>query len=68
MMLHTLSLCDSRAVVHRPNGGSHILYCSGSEATNVVVKVVSTHISYLNICSKDWDTEYYPEYIVVLHD
>jgi len=34
----------------------------------VVVKVVSTHISHADICSKDWDTEYYPEYIVVLQD
>jgi deoxyinosine 3'endonuclease (endonuclease V) len=34
----------------------------------VVVKVVSTHISYDDVCSKDWDTEYYPEYIVLLHN
>jgi hypothetical protein len=34
----------------------------------VAVKVVSTHISSVSVCSKDWDTEYYPEYIIVLHD
>jgi hypothetical protein len=34
----------------------------------VVVKVISTSRSYATECSKDWDTEYYPEYIVVLHD
>jgi hypothetical protein len=34
----------------------------------VVVKVVSTNISYGETCTKDWDTEYYPEYIVVLHN
>jgi hypothetical protein len=34
----------------------------------VAVKVVSTHISTVDCCCKDWDTEYYPEYIIVLHD
>jgi hypothetical protein len=34
----------------------------------VAVKLVSTHMSYGDSCYKDWDTEYYPEYIVVLHD
>jgi hypothetical protein len=29
---------------------------------------VSTNISYGETCTKDWDTEYYPEYIVVLHN
>jgi len=43
-------------------------FSANSNKALVVVKVVSTHISYLNVCSKDWDTEYYPEYIVVLHD
>lgn len=43
-------------------------FSTTSNKALVVVKVVSTHISYLSTCSKDWDTEYYPEYIVVLHD
>jgi hypothetical protein len=43
-------------------------YSTCSNKALVVVKVVSTHISYVDSCSKDWDTEYYPEYIVVLHD
>jgi len=43
-------------------------FSTNSDKALVVVKVVSTHISYGDVCSKDWDTEYYPEYIVVLHD
>lgn len=44
------------------------LFSTTSNTALVVVKVVSTHISYASECCKDWDTEYYPEYIVVLHD
>ena len=43
-------------------------FVTNSDKALVVVKVVSTHISYGDVCSKNWDTEYYPEYIVVLHD
>jgi hypothetical protein len=42
-------------------------YSTRSNMALVAVKVVSTYISG-DVCSKDWDTEYYPEYIVVLHD
>ncbi|XP_023708774.1 uncharacterized protein LOC111865187 isoform X2 [Cryptotermes secundus] len=34
----------------------------------VVVKVANTHISTFTTCCKDWDTEYYPDYIVVLRE
>jgi hypothetical protein len=44
------------------------LFSTSSSKALVVLKVVSTHISCGNECHKDWDTEYYPEYIVVLHD
>jgi len=43
-------------------------FSTNSNKALVVAKVISTHISSCNTCSKDWDTEYYPEYIVVLHD
>jgi len=43
-------------------------FSTNSNKALVVVKVVSTHISYGDVCSKDWDTEYYPEYIVVLQE
>jgi len=43
-------------------------FSTNSNKALVVVKVVSTDISYGDVCCKDWDTEYYPEYIVVLHD
>jgi hypothetical protein len=40
---------------------------TSSRKALVVVKVVSTtHNSGLRKCCKDWDTEYYPDYIVVL--
>jgi hypothetical protein len=43
-------------------------FSTSSNKALVVVKVASTHISYVDVCCKDWDTEYYPEYIVVLHE
>jgi hypothetical protein len=74
--------CDYRrytqATYVQMNGKQPIFYKSAESAAQnfsrnsnkalVVVKVASTHISYVDVCSKDWDTEYYPEYIVVLHD
>jgi hypothetical protein len=41
-------------------------FYTSSRKALVVVKVSTTHISSFGECCKDWDTEYYPDYIVVL--
>jgi hypothetical protein len=71
--------CDYRRYTHatyvQHSGKNPIFYKSAEVADQkfissnkalVVVKVVSAGISFSSECCKDWDTEYYPEYIVVL--
>lgn len=43
-------------------------FLTSSDRALVVVQVVSTQISCNETCYKDWDTEYYPAYIIVLHN
>jgi hypothetical protein len=73
--------CDYRRYTHatyvQHNGKKPLFYKSAEVAERhfissnmalVVVKVVSTAIFSISQCHKDWDTEYYPEYIVVFTD
>lgn len=44
-------------------------FITSSDKALVAVQVVSTQISCgQTSCCKDWDTEYYPAYIIVLHN
>jgi hypothetical protein len=45
----------------------HNFYASRRNAL-VVARVCNTHISVSQTCCKDWDTEYYPDYIVVFRE
>lgn len=57
-----------KPIFHKSAESAERNFSTNSNKALVVAKVISTHISSCNTCSKDWDTEYYPEYIVVLHD
>jgi hypothetical protein len=50
-----------------PESADETFFTSSDKAL-VVVHVVSTQISCGQTCYKDWDTEYYPTYIIVLHN
>ena len=43
-------------------------FSTHSNKALVAVKLLSTNISVTSECCKEWDTEYYPEYIIVLYD
>lgn len=67
-------LTDAQHVGKKPKfykyaESADIHFPTSSRKALVVVKVSTTHISASGrCCSKDWDTEYYPEYIVVLRE
>lgn len=59
---------DKKPKFYKSPESAERIFCTSSDKALVAVQVVSTDISWGETCSKNWDTEYYPAYIIVLHN